>query len=139
MGSSPSISSAELGRQGGWSMDRDEFERRRAERRYSLNFLEFAVVGENGEVLFREMGRTLNVSPAGVKLETPALLEAGQTVQVSLGLKDDMIDLTGKVAHTQVVGPEMFSAGIQFTRMDDGGRRVLNRYLAASRDEAAGP
>jgi hypothetical protein len=121
-------------------MDRGEFERRRADRRYSLNFLEFAVVGENGEVLFREMGRTLNVSSAGIKLETPALLEAGQMVQVTLGLKDDMIDLTGKVAHIKVVGPEMFSAGIQFTQLNDEGRRVLNRYLAAFRSEgAAGP
>lgn len=121
-------------------MDRDEFERRRAERRYSLNFLEFAVIGENGEILFREMGKTLNVSSTGIKLETPALLEAGQIVQVTLGLKDDMIDLTGKVAHTTVFGPEMFSAGIQFTRMDDEGRRVLSRYLAAFRNEViAGP
>jgi hypothetical protein len=118
-------------------MDRDEFERRCAERRYSLNFLEFAVVGENGEVLFREMGRTLNVSSTGIKLETPALIEAGQHVQVTLGLKDDMIDLTGKVAHIEVVGPEMFSAGVHFTRLDDEGRRVLSRYLAAFRDEAA--
>jgi hypothetical protein len=118
-------------------MDRDEFERRRAERQYSVNFLEFAVVGENGEVLFREMGRTLNVSSTGIKLETPALIEAGQHVQVTLGLKDDMIDLTGKVAHIEVVGPEMFSAGVHFTRLDDEGRRVLSRYLAAFRDEAA--
>jgi len=118
-------------------MNRDEFERRRAERRYSLNFLEFAAVGAGGEVLFREMGRTLNVSPTGIKLETPVLIEAGQTVQVSLGLKDDMIDLTAKVTHAMVAGPDMFSAGIQFTQMNEEGRRVLNRYLEAFRSEAA--
>jgi hypothetical protein len=118
-------------------MSRDEFERRRAERRYSLNFLEFAVVGEGGEVLFREMGRTLNVSPTGIKLETPVLIEAGQLVQVALGLKDDMIDLAGKVAHSGVAGPEMFSAGIQFTQLNEEGRRVLNHYLEAFRNQTA--
>jgi hypothetical protein len=41
------------------------------------------------------------------------------------------------VAHIEVVGPEMFSAGVHFTRLDDEGRRVLSRYLAAFRDEAA--
>jgi hypothetical protein len=118
-------------------MDREEFERRRSERRYSLNFLEFAVVTEGGEVLFREMGRTLDVSSTGIKLETPVLIEAGQIVQVALGLKDDMIDLAGKVTHAKVAGPEMFSAGIQFTHLNDEGRRVLNRYLAAFRSEGA--
>jgi len=118
-------------------MDRDDFERRRAERRYSLNFLEFAVIGENDEILVREMGRTLNVSSTGIKLETPALVEPGQQVQLTLGLRDDMIGLAGRVAHAEVVDPELFSAGIQFTSMDDEGRRVLTRYLAAFRGQAA--
>lgn len=117
-------------------MNRSDFERRCAGRRRSLNFLEFAVIGEAGEVLFREMGRTLNVSSTGIKLETPALVEAGQHVQVTLGLKDDMIELAGRVTHTEVVGPEMFSAGIQFSQLDEAGRRLLSRYLAAFRDEA---
>jgi hypothetical protein len=48
-----------------------------------------------------------------------------------------MIDLAGKVAHSGVAGPEMFSAGIQFTQMNEEGRRVLSRYLEAFRSEAA--
>lgn len=119
-------------------MDRDEFERRRAERRRALNFLEFAVVDGQGEVLFREMGRTLNVSATGIKLETPALLEAGQKVRVSIGLKDDMIALQGRVAHTEVVGESLFNAGIQFTQVDEEGEQVLERYLQAFQAEAAG-
>jgi cell division protein ZapA (FtsZ GTPase activity inhibitor) len=119
------------------SMNREEFERRRAERRNSLNFLEFAVVGAEEKVLLREMGRTLDVSPAGIKLETPVLVEAGLVVRVALGLKDDMIELTGKVAHAEVTGPEMFSAGIQFLQMDEAGRRVLERYLTAFRSSGS--
>lgn len=118
-------------------MNRDEFERRRAERRHSLNFLEFTVVGEDGEVLLREMGRTLNVSASGIRLETPALLEAGQAVQVTIGLQEEMIELAGRVAHTELVGENMFSAGIQFTQMGEEGRRVLARYLEAFRDASA--
>lgn len=118
-------------------MNRDEFERRRADRRHSLNFLEFAVIDANGHVLLREMGRTLDVSDTGIKLETPVLVEAGQIVHVSVGLKDDMIDLTGKVTHAKVSGPEMFSAGIHFIQMNDEGRRVLGRYLDAFRTETA--
>lgn len=118
-------------------MYREEFERRRVERRHSLNFLEFAVVGAEEKVLLREMGRTLDVSSAGIKLETPVLVEAGQVVQVALGLKDDMIELTGEVTHAEVTGPEMFSAGIQFLQMDEAGRRVLDRYLTAFRSIAS--
>jgi len=118
-------------------MDRDDFERRRAERRYSLNFLEFAVIGKNGEVLFREMGRTLNVSSTGIKLETPALIEAGQRARVTLSLRNDLLDLAGKVAHAEIAGPELFSAGIQFTRLDDKTQRVLSRYLAAFNEAAS--
>jgi len=119
-------------------MNRDDFERRRAERCHSINFLEFAVLDGGGEILFREMGRTLNVSATGIKLETPALLEAGQTVRVSVGLKNEMIELLGRVAHGEVVGEKLFSAGIAFTQLDEEGERILERYLAAFRSAAVG-
>jgi len=119
-------------------MNRDDFERRRAERRHALNFLEFAVLDEAGGVLFREMGRTLNVSATGIKLETPALLEAGQNIRVSVGLKNEMLELLGRVAHGEVIGESLFSAGIAFTQLDEAGERILEGYLAAFRDTAAG-
>ena len=51
-------------------MSDDLFERRQAERRYALNFLDYEILAEAGEVIGRGLARTLNVSESGLRLET---------------------------------------------------------------------
>ena len=51
-------------------MSDDMFERRQAERRYALKFLDFEVISDRGEVTGRGLARTLNVSETGLRLET---------------------------------------------------------------------
>ena len=106
-------------------------EQRQSERKDSLNILDYVVVGPNGEQLERGMGRTLNVSDNGLLLETNVALGEGQTLLVAVGVAEDMVELKGQVTHVEKSGENMFSSGIEFTEIDDAGRRVLKKLLEA--------
>lgn len=112
-------------------MDVDEFERRRADRKRTLNFLDCAVLGAGGEIVDRELGRTLNVSANGLLLDTPQFIDPGSPVRVTLTLGNEMIELSGKVTHVVPGLEERFNAGIEFVEIDVRGREMLHRYLAS--------
>ena len=59
-------------------MSDDLFERRQAERRYALKFLDYEILSSNGEVTGRGLARTLNVSETGLRLETGQFFEPEQ-------------------------------------------------------------
>jgi len=79
-------------------MSDDLFERRQAERRYALNFLDYEVLSATGEVLGRGLARTLNVSENGLRLETGQFFEPGQQLRITLGLDNDLIQVNGQVS-----------------------------------------
>jgi Tfp pilus assembly protein PilZ len=117
-------------------MNSDEFERRHAERRHTHHLLDYAVLDERGEVVERQVGRTINVSEEGLLLDTPDFIDPGRTVLVTLALKEEMVELRGRVAHVRPAVEERFHAGIEFQEMDEAGRRVLQRYLESFRSGA---
>lgn len=107
----------------------------KSERRYvrmeSLNLLDYVLVDEKGEIVSRAMGRTLNISEKGILLETHIKFEPGQTLRITIGLEEDLIDFTGLVKHAEERDDKTFSAGIEFLEFDGEGKRVLGTYLKA--------
>ena len=99
----------------------EHLKRRRFERERTLNLVDYIVLGEDGTHLSRGMGRTRNVSEGGLLLETHRPLEDGQTVLITLGLKDDLVEIRGRIIHQEP--PASFSeetrycAGVKFTAM----------------------
>ena len=112
-------------------MDREDFERREADRKDSLNLLDFAVIGSNGEIVNREMGRTLDVSGKGLRLETSLFLEVGQLLVVTLELGNDLVELRGRVIYSEPTSDDKFASGIELLKMNDHDRDVFGRFLNA--------
>ena len=112
-----------------------DLKRRKFERSRSLNLVDYVIIGEDGSHLSRSMGRTRNVSEGGLLLETHRPLTEGQTVLITLGLKDDMAQLQGRIMHQEP--PASFSddtrfcAGVKFTSMSKQDREALKRYIHA--------
>ena len=109
--------------------------RRKFERSNSLNLVDYILLGEDGSHLSRGMGRTRNVSEGGLLLETYHPLQDGQTVLITLGLKNDMVQLMGEVMHQQP--PSQFSAetrhcaGVKFTAVNKQAMETLRKYIHA--------
>ena len=75
-------------------------ERRRYIRPESLNLLDYLIVDEQGRPSEYSMARTLNVSKGGILMETHIPLPKGQQVMITLGLKEQLIDVMGRIVCT---------------------------------------
>lgn len=106
-------------------------DQRRSERKDTLNFLDIEHVAHQGEVLNQGMGRTLDVSEVGLKLETHLPLQPNELLKVSIGLDDEVVDLTGRIVHVTETADEVFHAGVEFVDLDGDDKRILKRYLEA--------
>ena len=107
------------------------FERRQAERRYALNFLDYEVLTEAGEVLGRGLARTLNVSETGLRLETGQFFEPEQKLRITLGLDNDLIQVNGRVVNSQPETDDLCTSGVMFLEFDEADRRTYEKHFEA--------
>jgi len=112
-------------------MSTDLFERRLAERRYALNFLDYEVLADTGEILGRGLARTLNVSESGLRLETSQFFEPGQQLRITLGLDNDLVQINGRVIDSQPVDDELCTSGVMFLEFDESDRRTYQKHFDA--------
>jgi len=100
------------------------FERRQAERRYALKFLDYEVLSSKGEVTGRGLARTLNVSETGLRLETGQFFDPEQMLRITLGLENDLVQINGRVSPGNQVG---------------GLANILEKSLGSSMKGGTGP
>ncbi len=112
-------------------MSDELFERRKAERRYALNFLDYEILGDSGEVVGRGLARTLNVSEDGLRLETGLFFEPGQLLRITLGLDNDLVQVTGRVVNSQPESDELCSSGILFIELGGQDRHTYQKHIEA--------
>ena len=112
-------------------MSDDTFERRQSERRYALNFLDFEILDAEGVVTGRGLARTLNVSKVGLRLETSHFFDPGQQLRITLGLDNDLIQLTGRVVNSQPEGDDLCSSGVMFIEFSDADMKTYQKHFDA--------
>lgn len=111
-------------------------ERRQFIRPEALNLLDYLVIDDQGRQGEYSMGRTLNVSKGGILVETHIPLTPGQQVMITLGLKDELIDVMGKIIYsTQDAGRHQ--NGIEFFHLTDNDQKILNCYIKAFNENFA--
>jgi len=106
-------------------------EKRDTGRLNSKNLLDYVVVSEGGQTLDHGLGRTLDVSEGGLLMETSVSIDAGRTLLVTLGLGNDMVEVSGRVVRCAPSTGDLYATGVEFSAMDPHRREVLSRYLAA--------
>jgi hypothetical protein len=112
-------------------MSDDLFERRQAERRYALNFLDYEILSADGKVTGRGLARTLNVSEAGLRLETGQFFDPGQQLRITLGMENDLLQLTGKVVNSQPEGDDLCTSGVMFVEFDESDQKIFKKHFDA--------
>ena len=73
-------------------------------------------------------GRTLNVSEDGLRLETGQFFEPGQQLRITLGLDNDLIQVTGQVVNSQPENEEICSSGVLFIELDGQDRETYRKH-----------
>jgi hypothetical protein len=105
------------------------FERRRAKRFYALYLLDYEIVGSSGEVLGQGVARTLNIGKYGLRLETDEFFEVGQKVRITLGLQNNLVQMTGRVVNSIPENNELCSTGIAFVVFEEHDRQIYQEYF----------
>jgi hypothetical protein len=98
----------------------------------SLHLLDYLVIDDEGNPGVYSMGRTIDVSVDGLKLETAQPLAANTLLSVTVGLEDDLIELQGRTTHAHPFNGR-FLSGISFIKITREGRRVFAKYVEAFR------
>ncbi len=74
-------------------------------------------------------GRTLDISHGGIRLELYHPLPLRATVELTLALDEDLVDVRGKVVYLEEIDDERCAMGIQFTDMTADARRLLDQHV----------
>ena len=105
-------------------------EKRNFIRHDAVHLIDYLVVDQVGHPGTHSMGRTLDVSSNGLKLETTHPLHPGEKLQLTVGLANDLIDLTGTVVHSKSHRGRYVS-GVTFDPPDKDTCRILDLYVNA--------
>ena len=109
------------------NMSREE--RRKHLRIDALNLLSYLVIDRKGQVVTQGVGRTLNISNGGVLLETHVPLNPDHAVSLFLALENDLVDVTGRVIHSDIGKGGKYHTGIAFEGLKDAAQEILARYV----------
>jgi hypothetical protein len=71
------------------------------------------------------IGRTLDVSEGGAKIETHRQLDKGLQLELEIAVEDQIISAKGVVLYSQELGNGLFGTGISFTAINEEARRLL--------------
>ena len=108
---------------------------RKHERINSLNLLHL-YIKENEEVIRLGMGRTLNISESGIRLETNFSIDSKKTILLTIGIEDDILELKGQISY-YIARDKKYEFGIQFMDLDDKSRVLLKEYIKIFKEESA--
>ena len=96
----------------------------------SLNLLHYTCIDHNHQDVGQGMGRTLDVSESGIRLETHTPLETDQVIAVTIGLEDDTVQIKGQVVHSRPNASGRYEAGINFSTVGRTELAILKKYIA---------
>ena len=71
------------------------------------------------------IGRTLDVSEGGAKIETHRQLDKGLQLELEIAVEDQIISAKGEVIYSQELRDGLFGTGIRFTAINEEARRLL--------------
>ena len=111
-------------------------EKRKHSRIDSVNLLNYVYFDENLKEENQGMGRTLNVSESGILLETYTPMDARRTVSLTIGFKEEVVDIKGRVVYMKKNENGMFESGIEFFDVVENARNVLRKYIQAFHQDA---
>ena len=103
-------------------------EKRKHQRINALNLSHVAVRDEPEENR-QAIGRTLNVSESGILLETHFPIQSDQTVSLTIGIEDELIDMQGKVIHLLNGETGRFEMGVQFTDINEDEAVKIREFI----------
>ena len=110
-------------------------ERRHQPRIDALNLISYSCIDSDQNVVTQGMGRTLNVSEEGILLETHVIIDPTYSIELAIGLGDELINIKGNIIFSKPGKDEKFESGIEFVEMDNATLDILKKYIKIFSDQ----
>ena len=104
-------------------------EKRRHPRIETNNLFSQTLTDEEGRCLSQGMGKALDVSQTGMKLETAYPIEGHRISLMTAAMDDRLIEIVGKPLYCHRVGPGKYNTGIEFTGSDEDIRKFATELV----------
>jgi len=112
-------------------------ELRRSPRIISLNLVSVAKVDETGVPTLDAMGRTLDISEGGIKLETFTTIPIGSEVELGIGLGEEIIHPNARVVYLEEIEEGKYIMGLNFSGLQPEELETVRSYLAHKKEPPA--
>ncbi len=111
-------------------------ENRKHQRMASLNLLHVGVY-KYDDLIKQGVGRTLNISESGILLEIHFPIDTDNVVvQVTIGLKEDLLEIKGKSVRCLQAENGKYQIGILFDKItNETTDKILRKYIEAFKAE----
>jgi c-di-GMP-binding flagellar brake protein YcgR len=97
----------------------------------SLNLVTYAKYDEEGVLAESAMGRTLDISPGGIKLEVEHHFPLSSELDLSIALREEIVQVKGRVVHLEELKNGKIGMGIQFADVPTEVTDKLTRFLSS--------
>lgn len=79
------------------------------------------------------MGRTIDISRSGVRLETRFPINALEKslILVAIGVRNEVVEIKARIVRTSDPEPGVYHYGIQFMEQDPKKLKILDAYIQA--------
>lgn len=94
-------------------------DRRKYERVKVSNPISYESIDKDGEIVFKNMGRALNVSRSGIMLEIAHLIKAEYASLSTVDLEGNLIKIKGQLIYCRRIDSGLYQAGIRFIASED--------------------
>jgi hypothetical protein len=100
-------------------------EKRASPRIRSLNLASYVPKKDERQQYIISIGRTLDVSEGGAKIETHRKLDLGVQLELEIAVENQIISAKGEVLYSTDLGHGLFGTGIRFTSIAEEDRQLL--------------
>lgn len=82
-----------------------------------------------GRAYDQKMGRSMDVSRGGVKLQSSYPVDSGEVLDISMALRENLVNFKGKVVYVTGSEDHGFESGISINDIEDQDKIALTRFI----------
>jgi hypothetical protein len=102
---------------------------RKSPRVNTTNLISLVTIDETGRWIFQGMSRALDISRAGILLETPYLIKSGCLSMMTVDMNNNLIEIKGELIHCSKSDTEMYHSGIKFISAEEQVTKFVTQII----------
>jgi len=80
----------------------------------TINLISHVTIDETGRWIFQGLSRAIDISRAGILLETAYPIESGRIAMMTVDMDSNLIEIKGELRHCSKSDTAMYHSGIKF-------------------------